>query len=90
MNFKFFFSRIETTSRIEHWVKIETAQVNSPVLDWRGLEETDLLHQVAAAIGLETGESVELLVDLSFEQFCALEIHRLIFQSLLDENWELE
>ena len=90
MNLTFHFQRIETTSRIEHWVKITTAQVNSLVLDWRGLEESDLLYQVAIATGLDIGESAECLIDLSFEQFCELEIHRLIFKNLLDENCELE
>ena len=90
MNLTFHFQRIETTSGIEHWVKITTAQVNSLVLDWRGLEESDLLYQVAIATGLNIGESAEYLIDLSFEQFCELEMHRLIFRNLLDENWESE
>ena len=90
MNFKFSFSRTESASSVEYWVKIETAQVNSLVLDWRGLVDTDPLDSFITTVGLERGESADYLIDLSFEQFCLLEIHQLIFQSLLDDNWELE
>ena len=90
MFFNLHFSRTDTPSRTELWLKIETSQVNTLVLDWLRLEETDFLHGVATNIELESGESIAGTINLCFRHFCQAGIPELIFRSLLADQWELE